>query len=109
MPTYSSILSSDATENIIVKNTVATLTLPDHFSSSGVNAGRARIKVRKAPILYTLNGVDPIVGDDFTGSELDVGSTLILNTIAEMNSLKVIQAKLGKTGEIFVQYDRRLN
>jgi hypothetical protein len=107
MPSYSNIVETDGTENIIISSAVATLTQPSHYSSSGVSAGRARIRVHTAPILYTLNGVDPIAGDERYGDKLKPRETLTLHTLAEMSNLKMIQAAPGIEGEVFVQYDKR--
>ena len=108
MPGYSSILAADGDESISVTNTAASLTLPAHFASSGVNAGRATIQCRTAPILFTLNGTAPTTEDASTGIRLEIGEKLVLSTLAEMRNLRMIRA-IASNGAVFVIYERRVN
>jgi len=109
MPSYSSIIATDADESISVTATAATLTLPAQFSSTGgSNAGRVTIQVRTAPILYTINGTAPTAADESTGIKLNVGDILILTTLACMRNLNMVRAT-GTSGAVFVQYEQRVN
>lgn len=113
MPSYSAILATDGDENISVGGTVATLTLPTALNASarqtkGVTGGRATIRVRTAPILYTLNGTAPTDSDYTTGQELKVGELLVLTSFAEMDNFKAIRAT-ATTAALYVQYERRVN
>ena len=105
-PSYSAILATDADQSVAVSNSAATLTLPAHFSSSGVTAGRVSIQVRTAPILYTLNGTAPTAADESTGKKLVPGDTLILTTLVEMRNLNMLRAT-GTDGAVFAVYEKR--
>lgn len=108
MPSYSAILDNDGGESIPVATSIATLTLPAHFSSAGVNSGRALIQVKSAPILYTLYSADPQRTPPVIGIQLDPGEFLILTTFVEMRQLKMVKAT-SKNSAVFVQYDRKIN
>lgn len=105
MPIYSSIRATDADQNIAVSSSTVTLTLPAHFSTNGVNNGRAQIQVRTAAILYTKNGTAPTAATESTGTKLKVGDFLILETLEEMNLLNMIRAT-GVDGAVFVEYSK---
>jgi histidine ammonia-lyase len=109
MPSYSSIVATDADQSISVSNTAATLTLPAEFASTGgSHSGRVTVQVRTAAILYTINGTAPTAADESTGIKLNVGDILILTTLAAMRNLKMIRAS-GTDGAVFVQYEKRVN
>lgn len=108
MPSYSSILEADGRQYRNVGRSAVSLTLPDHFSTSGVSSGRARIQIQKAPLIYLANGQVPTAGDPETGHVIGVGKILVVTTLAEMRNLRFVRAG-AKDGAISVQYDRRVN
>lgn len=108
MPSYSAIVAADGDQNLAVSNTPVALTLPAHYSSSGVNSGMAQVQVRTAAVLYTLNGVAPTVADESTGTKLSVGDILVLETLAEMRNVQFIRAT-GTDGALFITYFKRID
>lgn len=107
MPEYSAIQDADGDQTLAVSNSAVQLTLPAWFSSSGVSAGRVRIQVRTAAVLFAFHTGSLAAADESTGTKLNVGDALVLNTLSEMRNLNLIRAT-GTDGAIFAIYERRL-
>ena len=104
---FSVLVAADGTQTLTVGAVAVTLTLPAAYVATTTH-GLAIIQVRTAPILYTLNGVAPIAADESTGTKVNAGETFQLDSIYEMQNLKMIRAT-ATSGAVFVQYERHIN
>lgn len=108
MPRYSAILATDGDQTLAVSNSDATLTLPAHYASSGVNDGRAVGLVRTAAILFTVNGTGPTAANEATGDKAGVGARVILEGLVEMRNFKA-QRATSTDGAMYWRYEKRID
>lgn len=109
MPDYSGIIDADGDQTLAVSNAVVTLTKPAFYAQTGSgSSGRASIQVRTAAVLYAFHTGSLAAADESTGTKLSVGDILVLETISEIDNLKLIRAT-GSDGAVFVQYEKRIN
>lgn len=100
MPEYRAIEGAAGEEDIPVGKTVKTLTIPAEGS-------RAKVQVRTAGIIYSINKEAPFATALKTGSTLEVGDILTV-TGTELAALRMVRATTTNANA-HVRYERRIN